>query len=87
MRHLSSTTLDESDIAAILDYMCSVADHQEIFFLWRPILRDPGDDMLLEVAVAADCQAIVTHNVRDFAGAEKFGLRVLTPSAFLQEIQ
>jgi predicted nucleic acid-binding protein len=42
--------------------------------------------MVLEVAVAANCSAIVTYNKRDFRGAEEFGLRVLTPREFLQEI-
>lgn len=47
MRQLSATALDEADIAAIIDYICSVAVRQEIFFLWRPILRDPGDDLVV----------------------------------------
>ncbi|MCS6936889.1 MAG: putative toxin-antitoxin system toxin component, PIN family [Candidatus Bipolaricaulota bacterium] len=78
--------LTESDIQDILDYLCSIAIHQEIFFLWRPYLRDPKDDMVLELAVAAGCTAIITYNQRDFAGAEDFGLRVLTPAAFLDEL-
>jgi predicted nucleic acid-binding protein len=56
---------------------------QEIFFLWRPYLRDPNDDLILELAVAAGCDAVVTHNTRDFVGAERFGIDVLTPAAFL----
>jgi predicted nucleic acid-binding protein len=87
MRQLPWTALDESDIGAIVDYICSVADRQEIFFLWRPLLRDPGDDLVLELAIAAGCEAIITHNVRDFAEAAKFGLKVLTPGAFLDRIR
>lgn len=87
IRHLQATTLLESDLHNLIDYVCSVAIRQEIFFLWRPQLRDPGDDLVLEVAVAAGCDAIVTHNVRDFVGAGRFGMRVLTPGAYLQELR
>ena len=57
---------------------------QPIYFLWRPYLPDPGDDMILELAMAAGCQYIVTHNVRHFAGAEKLGINPLTPGAFIR---
>jgi predicted nucleic acid-binding protein len=87
LRHMSSSVLDESDIAAIVDYICSVATLQEIFFLWRPVLRDPGDDLVLEAAVAAECDAIVTHNVRDFEGATRFGLQILKPGEFLERLR
>lgn len=87
VRHLPATALDAADVRDIIDYMCSVATRQEIFFLWRPQLRDPGDDMVLELAVAADCDAIVTHNVRDFAGADRFRIRVLSPGMFLNELR
>ena len=74
------------DIDDILDYLCSVARLREIFFLWRPFLRDPKDDMVLELAVEAGCEVIVTYNQRDFAGCERFGVRPVTPKQFLQEI-
>ncbi len=85
LRQLSTVrTLNGDDVAAMVDYITSVAIHQQIFFLWRPMLRDPGDDMVLELAVAAECDAIVTHNARDFRAARRFGMRVLSPHAFLQ---
>ena len=87
MRHVTASSLDESDVRDLLDYICSVAVHQEVFFLWRPFLRDAADDMIVELAVAAGCELIVTHNVRDFRGAERFGLRVVTPASFLQELR
>lgn len=71
-----------SDIAALLDYVCSAGRHQEIFYLWRPALRDPKDDLVLEVAVAGRCSAIVTHNRRDFENAKRFHVVVLSPSEF-----
>jgi predicted nucleic acid-binding protein len=74
------------DVEAIIDYLCAVANHRQVFYLWRPFLPDPNDDMILELAVAASCDFIVTHNTRDFAGAEQFGQQVLTPQQFLREI-
>lgn len=85
-RRARSLGLTVADIDAVLDYLCSVARHRAIFFLWRPFLKDPRDDMVLEVAVEAGCDVIVTFNTRDFAGAERFGLRVCTPREFLQHL-
>ena len=83
---LGSTGLTEADVDAVLDYLCSVARLQSIFYLWRPALPDPDDDMVLELAVAAGCQTVVTHNVRDFRGAERFKVAVRTPYDFLRQI-
>jgi putative PIN family toxin of toxin-antitoxin system len=75
---------DDPRIEPMLDYMCEVGDRRDIYLLWRPFLRDPGDEMVLEVAVGARADAIVTHNVKDFNEVEKqFGIRVLTPGALL----
>src|SRR5947208_16889389 len=52
--------LSGEEVGGVVDYICSVATRQEIFFLWRPVLRDPVDDLVLEIAVAAICQAIIT---------------------------
>lgn len=78
--------ISRSDVAAVLDYVCSEAHEQEIYYLWRPLLRDPKDDMVLEVAVAGRCGTIVTYNIGDFGGAQQFGIRVLRPLDFLREI-
>src|SRR5262245_26237536 len=85
-RLLREMPLDEHDIAQLLDYLCLVAIRQPIYYLWRPFLRDPKDDMVLEVAVAAGCDSIVTYNQRDFQHARRFGIRVVTARAFLEEI-
>jgi putative PIN family toxin of toxin-antitoxin system len=82
-RHLSAD-LSAHDVGILLDQLCVLAKKQDIFFLWRPFLRDPDDDMVLELAVAAECDAIVTHNVRDFARADTLNVRVLSPAAFLR---
>ncbi len=70
----------------ILDYLCRVAEHRQIFFLWRPFLRDPADDMVLELAVESGSRWIVTHNVNDFRGSEQFGVMAIRPREFLREI-
>jgi predicted nucleic acid-binding protein len=75
--------LTHSDIDDVLDYLCRVANHREIYFLWRPFLRDPGDDLVLELAVEAACEYIVTHNLADFEGIERFGLAAISPREFL----
>jgi putative PIN family toxin of toxin-antitoxin system len=86
LRHADKMGLAADDIDALLDYLCRVAHLQRIFFLWRPLLPDPKDDLVLEVAVAAECEAIVTYNVRHFAGAKRFGIQVLEPGPFLRGI-
>ena len=87
LRSMAAANLGERDISDLVDYVCSVAVLQDIFFLWRPQLRDPGDDLVLEIAVASNCDAIVTHNVRDFTGAERFGIRIVDPGMFLRELR
>jgi hypothetical protein len=75
-----------ADIDDGLDCLCAVGEHHRIHFPWRPVLRAAQDDKVLELAVEAASDCIVTHNVRDFEGAAQFGVRVLTPSAFLKRI-
>jgi putative PIN family toxin of toxin-antitoxin system len=86
LRMLEKTTLTEEELGIIIDYLCAAAHPQEIFYLWRPFLRDAKDDMVLELAVAARCDAIITFNLRHFEGAERFGIKILTPKQFLRQI-
>jgi putative PIN family toxin of toxin-antitoxin system len=78
---LSSAAIDD-----VIDYLCAVANRHEIHFLWRPVLPDAEDDMILEIAVVGQCDFIVTYNERDFRGAEQFGVQAITPPAFLEKI-
>jgi len=78
--------LQDTEIDAILDYLLSLASIHKIFFLWRPFLKDPKDDLVLEAAFAAQSQYLVTFSLRDFQGVQDaFGIKVLTPQAFLIE--
>ena len=80
--HLPPGT-DASTALGIVRYLASIAHLQDIHFLWRPFLKDPDDDMVLECAVAAGCQYIVTHNVKDFRRSEQLGVTAITPGDFL----
>lgn len=85
-RHAPHLTLGLTEIDAVIDYVCRVATHHRIHYLWRPVLRDPNDDMVLELAVAANASDIVTFNLSDFTGAHRFGVCVLRPAEFLRQI-
>lgn len=75
-----------AQVGDVLDYVCAVGIPVRPSFLWRPALPDADDDFVLELAVAAGCQAIVTFNVQDFRGAGTFGVAVWTPQQFLRRI-
>jgi len=85
-RLLEEIPLTEEDIDNIIDYICSIANQWEIHYLWRPFLKNPKDDMVLELAVSANCDYIITYNQRDFQGSEKFAIEIITPKDFLQLI-
>ena len=85
-RLLDQIALAERDVDDVLDYLCRHSEPVSIYFLWRPLLKDPKDDMLLELAVAANCDYIVTYNAKDFRGVEQFGIGLRTAKGLLQEI-
>lgn len=78
--------LTEADVDDFLNYLCRVGGLHEIHFLWRPRLKDPDDEMILELAVEAGCEYIVTYNKEDFPGVEKFGIELVTAKELLQKI-
>jgi putative PIN family toxin of toxin-antitoxin system len=80
LRQLPNLYLSREEVDELIDFYCAVEVQHEIFFLWRPFLRDPKDEMVLELAVKAGCESIITYNTRDFAGVEQFGLNLLEPS-------
>jgi predicted nucleic acid-binding protein len=72
------------DALAFLRYLANQSHLQDIHFLWRPFLRDADDDMVLELALAAGCPHIITHNVDDYHGSERLGVSALRPRDFLR---
>ncbi len=84
-RQAGELGLSGTDVDDTLDYMCAISEERQIHYLWRPTLPDPKDEFVLELAVEAGCRYIVTHNVTDFRGAERFGLKVVTPGKFLRD--
>lgn len=85
-RMIGEISLSEKEIDDILDFVISRSNHWHIFFLWRPQLKDPSDDMVLELAVTAGCDYILTYNLNDFKGSEKFGIEAVTPKVFLEMV-
>ena len=75
------------DVLRFLRYLASKSHLQEIHFLWRPFLADADDDLVLELAFAAGCRYLVTHNVKDFGGSGQLGVTTLVPRDFLNLIR
>jgi len=67
----------------VINRIAQISRQQTIHYLWRGILPDPKDDMVLEVAVAAGASHIITFNHRHLKQASEFGITVVTPSEFL----
>ena len=85
-RNQELLNLDNTQVEVILDNICGFSKHQKVYFLWRPYLPDPKDDLVLELAVASNVPTIVTHNIKDFVGVEKFGVEAITPKALLERL-
>lgn len=79
--HVAAAEFSSADLSVFLDAVVSLMEPVEAWWLWRPQLRDPGDELVLEAAVNGRTAAIVTFNRRDFRpAAERFGLEILLPA-------
>ena len=85
IRAMHGLSPDEIDI--VLDTLAMDVEPITLHFLWRPQLRDAGDEMVLELAVNGAADALITHTINDFKDAAvAFGLRVVKPADFLHEL-
>lgn len=85
-RYLAQLAVTLTDVDDVIDYLCQIGIGHQIYFSWRPFLPDSGDEMLLELAVTAGCDAIVTFNKKDFRGIERFSIQLLTPVELLVQL-
>ncbi len=79
-------SLSARQIDDVIDFICAKAARHEIYYLWRPVLKDPDDDFLLELAVKANA-VVITWNLADFRRASQFGIAVMTPRDFLHSLE
>lgn len=85
--HRVAAGFDETDVRVFLDAVAAMVEPVATHFLWRPQLRDPSDEMVLEAAVNGHADAIVTFNIRDYGTVPgKFGIEVLQPRDALRRI-
>jgi predicted nucleic acid-binding protein len=86
--HLQASGLNANEMNEILDAFAKVSTPVHLRFLWRPRLKDPADEMVLETAVNGAADRLVTFNERHLAAAgREFGIRVLAPRDVLREIR
>jgi predicted nucleic acid-binding protein len=85
--HLAAARLTEGEIDVFLDGLATLIQPVTPYFLWRPQLRDPNDEMILEAAVNGRAERIITFNLKHFLpAAERFGIQVLLPAEFLRSL-
>ena len=78
--------LSAQDVSDILDLLYQRSHRQFVYFRWRPLSPDPGDDLVLEAAIAGRCDAVVSFNERHLRVAREFGIEVLKPADLLRWI-
>ena len=78
--------IEESDVDIFLDGLCSIAEFNDIFYLWRLLAKDPNDAFILELAVRVNADFIVTYNKKDFPAAADFDIQLATPKEFLEYV-
>ncbi len=81
----AKSDFSDDEIDQYINFICKVANKNKIFYLWRPKLKDPDDDFLLELAVKSNSH-IVTLNPKDFSNAKQFDFKIISPKEFLQMI-
>jgi len=85
--HRLAAGLSQIETEVFIDGLIGLAEPIQSHFRWRPQLRDPGDELVLEAAVNGQASAIVTFNVRDYQGTRfNFGVEIMRPGEALRRI-
>jgi putative PIN family toxin of toxin-antitoxin system len=86
--HRLDAGLSQGQVDIFVTAVIAMAEPVETHFLWRPQLRDPGDEMVLEAAVNGGADALVTFNMRDYGEApSRFGVELLLPRTAIGRIR
>lgn len=86
--HQTAAGLTHEEANQFVTAVIALAEPVSIHYLWRPRLRDPNDEMVLEAAVNGQASAIVTFNKRDYASVpSEFGIEVLLPREAIRKVQ
>jgi predicted nucleic acid-binding protein len=78
--------LNDQQIGEFLEALASAIEPVTLHLAWRPQLRDPSDEIVLEAAINGRADAIVTFNVKDFGPAGRFGVSVMRPAELLDRM-
>jgi len=85
IQNLTPLTIKEQE--TLFHAYLSSCKWNEIYYMWRPNLKDANDDFVVELAVASGAKYIVTYNIKDFKDAELlFKYKVITPEQFIKEL-
>jgi predicted nucleic acid-binding protein len=87
LEHLEAARVSASDVDGILSGLAAVLEPVRLAYLWRPLLREPADEMVLETAVNGGADLLCTLNIRDFEPAKRFGMPVLNPSEAWRRVE
>lgn len=86
--HRLAAGLDLRQVGIFIDAVLATVEPVETHFMWRPQLRDPADELVLEAAVNGQAAAIVTFNRRDFGKVPgQFGVELLIPAEAIRRIR
>jgi putative PIN family toxin of toxin-antitoxin system len=86
--HVKASALNSSEILELIQAVEAFAEAVEVLIKNRPLSPDPNDDMVMDLAINGQADALVTGNTKHFAAAGKrFGIPVLSPTELLEKIR
>lgn len=86
--NLSAAGLTELEVEEFINALVTMITPVEIFYLWRPVLKDPDDEFVFETAINGQADIIATFNIKDYReGAKRFSIEILTPGELLRRLE